>query len=343
MRLRSTHLPLLAALSSALLLVTACGGSGDDDSSSGSGTSEAAFLVTYPGIDPASELLKAGAMEAGQKLGVTVVFRTPTKFDVAEQSVVTESALSTPNLKGVAVVAADPNSLEGVMRTAKDKGLALTQGAGCTPQATSPICFDTHPPSLGEMAGQRMGELLGPEGGEVVIASGGLGDVNNAARAKGFTEALMKASPNAKVVQTLYSCETSDKTRACAENALAAHPNLRGYFGNGGEASIGAAEVFPKAGKKVFVGALDDAPDTVSYLPTGEVSFTLVQPLKCMGYLLVYSNYLQAVKNMTATTKYVNLGATMVDKTNVGDLEAANQETCTKLLDQFDNVVFKAA
>jgi hypothetical protein len=69
-----------------MLLVTACGGSGDDDSSSGSGTSEAAFLVTYPGIDPASELLKAGAMEAGQKLGVTVAFRTPTKFDVAEQS-----------------------------------------------------------------------------------------------------------------------------------------------------------------------------------------------------------------------------------------------------------------
>jgi ABC-type sugar transport system substrate-binding protein len=57
-------------------------------------------------------VLKTGAMEAEQKPGVTVVFRTPTKFDVAERSVVTESALSTPNLTGVAVVAADPNSLE---------------------------------------------------------------------------------------------------------------------------------------------------------------------------------------------------------------------------------------
>jgi hypothetical protein len=60
---------------------------------------------------------------------VTAVFRNPATFDVAQQLNVTQSALTYPNLKGVSVVAADPNSLEGVMKTAKAKGMVLAQGA----------------------------------------------------------------------------------------------------------------------------------------------------------------------------------------------------------------------
>ena len=300
-----------------------------------------AFLATYPGIDSAQMLIEIGANEAGEALGVEVVFRTPPTFDVAAQLAVTESALSIPNLAGVSVVAADPNSLEGVMRTAESRGLALSQGAGCTPEATAPICFDSKPSTVGELAGERMAELLGTEGGEVVIASGPLGDVNNEARSDGFTEALTTNNPNATVAQVLYECSDADQTRACAENALAAHPNLRGYYGNGGFAASGGAEVFPEAGQDVVVGAIDDAPETLDYITTGEVAFTITQPQQCMGYLLILSNYLQAVEDQVATVKYVDLGATTIDKDNVGDLEAANQQTCENLIDQFTNTVFQ--
>ncbi len=300
-----------------------------------------AFLATYPGIDPAEEQIKAGALQAGQELGVTAVFRNPATFDVAQQLNVTQSALTYPNLKGVSVVAADPNSLEGVMKTAKAKGMVLAQGAGCTPQATAPICFDTHPPALGESAAKYLAPLMGGTG-EVVIAQGTLGDVNNAARQKGFTDYMTANFPNIKIVQVLYGCDQPDKTVSCAQNAITTHPNLKGYYANGDGVAVGAS-VFAKAGKKVIVASLDNAPTTLAALKTGVVAFTLVQPLKCMGYLMIYSLYLQSVKHEVSTTKYVDLGSTYVDAKNVDSLDAAQQATCTKLKAEWDTTVFKPA
>jgi ABC-type sugar transport system substrate-binding protein len=309
--------------------------------SSAAGGAKPAFLATYPGTDPAEENIKRGALQAGTALNVTVVFRNPTTFDVAQQLNVTQSALSYPNLKGVGVVAADPNSLEGVMKTAKGKGLALVQAAGCTPQATAPICFDTHPPTLGESAASYLGPLLGGSG-QVVIAQGTLGDVNDKARETGFEGYMKQHFPKISIVDVLYGCNDSDKTVSCAQDALTKYPNLKGYFANGGGVALGAS-VFAKAGKHVITGTLDDAPPTLAAVKAGTVAFTLVQPQVCMGYLMVYSMYLQSEKHEAATTKYFDLGSTYVDAKNVGTLAAAEQTTCDKLIDQWNTTVFKPA
>jgi ABC-type sugar transport system substrate-binding protein len=337
MDLRRTRPVVAFALAVISLIASACGGS----STSGGSAAKPAFLVTYPGIDPAEEQIKIGALRAGQVLGVDVVFKTPPNFDVPAQLNVTQSALSYPNLKGVGVIAADPNGLEGVMKQAKSQGLAITQAAGCTPQATAPLCFDTHPPALGEAAAKYLAPLMGGSG-DVVIAQGLLGDVNNAAREKGFTDYMKANFPNIHVRQVLYSCDQPDKTAACAQNALASWPNLKGYYANGDGPGVGTT-VFTKAGKHIIVASLDDSPTTLSYLKDGTIAFTLAQPLQCLGYLLVLSNYLQAVKHMTSTTKYVDLGATYVDAKNVDTLAAAQQATCDGLIAKWNNEVFKAA
>jgi ABC-type sugar transport system substrate-binding protein len=227
------------------------------------------------------------------------------------------------------------------MKTAKARGLALAQGAGCTPQATAPICFDTHPPTLGESVAQYLGPLMGGSG-EVVIAQGTLGDVNDKARQTGFTDYMTQHFPNIKVVQVLYGCNDTDKTVSCAQDALTSHPNMKGYFANGGGVAVGAS-VFAKAGKKVITASLDDAPPTLAAVKSGTLAFTLVQPQVCMGYLMIYSMYLQAVKHEVPTTKYFDLGSTYVDAKNVDTLTAAEQATCTKLIAQWDSTVFKAA
>jgi ABC-type sugar transport system substrate-binding protein len=121
MSLRRTRPIALCALATIFLVATGCGGS----SPSGGSTSKSAFLGTYPGIDPAEEQIKIGFARAGKDLGVEAIFRTPPTFDVPAQFNVTQTALSYPNLKGVAVVAADPNGLEGVMKQAKAQGLVL--------------------------------------------------------------------------------------------------------------------------------------------------------------------------------------------------------------------------
>src|SRR5205823_2076375 len=118
-------------------------------------------------------------------LKVKLSWLTPTTFDVSQQRQITESALSLPNLKGVSVVAADPNSLEGVMRAAKAKGIAISQLSACTPKAVAPVCYSTDFSAAGEAVAKRMAKLLNNTG-DVVIATGVPGDVNHQLRIKGF-------------------------------------------------------------------------------------------------------------------------------------------------------------
>lgn len=336
MGLRRTLPMVLCGLSVISLVVAACGGS---SGGSGGTTAKPAFLLTYPGIDPAEEQIKIGALKAGQDLNVDVQFRTPQTFDVAQQYNVTQSGLTYANLKGVAVVAADPNGLEGVMKQAKSQGLALAQAAGCTPGATAPICFDTHPPTLGEAAAKYLAPLMGGAG-DVVIGQGTLGDVNNASRQKGFTDYMTANFPNIHVRQVLYGCDKPENTVSCAQNALSSFPNLKGYYANGDGVAAGAT-VFPKAGKHVIVASLDVSPSTLALVKDGTVAFTLMQPLQCLGYLMVLSLDLQVVKHKVAQTKYVDLGATYVDVKNMDDLPAAQQATCDKLTADWNNTYFK--
>ena len=178
--------------------------------------------------------------------------------------------------------------------------------------------------------------------GQVVIAQGTLGDVNNAARQKGFTDYMTQHFPNIKVVQVLYGCDQPDKTVSCAQDALTSFPKLKGYYANGDGVAVGAP-VFTKAGKHVFVASLDYEPTTLGYLKDGTVSFALIQPLQCLGYLLIYSQYLQAVKHEVPTTKYVDLGSTYIDAKNENNLPADQQATCTKLISEWNTTVFKPA
>ena len=60
-------------------------------------------------------------------------------FDTTQQLTLTEDGLSIPNLKGMSVVAADPSSLEGVVREALAKGLGVSQLAGCSPKSACPV------------------------------------------------------------------------------------------------------------------------------------------------------------------------------------------------------------
>jgi ABC-type sugar transport system substrate-binding protein len=346
MGMRLSRTALVTALVAVTAMATGCSSSATSSPQSGTTSAQAAsapkpaFLVTYPGIDPAGANIKTGALQAAQALDVTVVYRTPTTFDVAQQLNVTQSSLTYPNLKGVSVVAADPNSLEGVMKTAKSQGMALSQGAGCSPNTTAPICFDTHPYTLGQDAAKYLAPLMHGSG-NVVIAQGTLGDVNNRNRQIGFQDYMKAHDPNIKVLGVLYSCDQPDTSVKCAENALSAYPTMTAYYANGDGVAAAAPTVFAKAGKHIIIASLDNLPSTLADIKAGRVAFTLVQPQVCMGYLLVYSNYLQAIKHEVSTVKYVDLGSTYINQSNVDTLTAAEATTCAQLKAYFTNTVFK--
>ncbi|HEY2598937.1 MAG TPA: substrate-binding domain-containing protein [Candidatus Dormibacteraeota bacterium] len=327
----------LAILSVAIVsvVVSACG------SSSTGGTSTTPLYVgTYPGIDPYEEQLKASFMAEGAKLGVKVSWLTPTTFDVAQQLTITESALSQPGIAGLSVVAADPNSLEGVMKKAQQKGLGLSQLSACTPQAVAAICYSTDFEKAGATVAQKMGQVMGGSG-DVVIATGVPGDTNHQLRIKGFTDYMNQNYPNIKIVQTIANCDSADKTVSCAETALSGHPNLRGYYGTGGQASVGAFTVFSRAHKKVAVAAVDDDPTTIAAIKGSDQYFTYVQAPYCQGIMMVYLPYVMVTKHLKPTQKFFDTGVTIVDSANVNNYQDTVKANCTKLLQDLDTNVMK--
>jgi ribose transport system substrate-binding protein len=175
--------------------------------------------------------------------------------------------------------------------------------------------------------------------GDVVIAMGPLGDQNNASRQKGFTDYMTQNYPNIHVVQVIYDCNAVDKAATCAQNAIAAHPNMKAYYLNGNPAD--GITAFAKAGKNVIVAELDSAPTTIAMVKSGAAAFTLVQPLECDGYLMLLALYLQAEKHLVSTQKYYDLGSTYVDAKNVDTLSGAMNDTCNGLINDFKTNVFK--
>jgi ribose transport system substrate-binding protein len=330
-------MPLIVALGSAAILMTLSSGPALAQKQAGP---TPLFVGTFPGLGLAEQQIHQGAQAAAKALHVNLDWFAPASGAVSDQLTATESALSLPNLKGLSVVAADPNSLEGVMRQAKAKGIAISQLSACTPKATAPICYSTDFEKAGQEVAQKMATLMNGSG-KVVIATGIPGDVNHQLRVKGFTEYMKAHDPKIQIVQTIPNCDSADTTVQCAETALSAHPDLTGYYATGAAAADGAASVFPKAGKHVIVSAVDDDPTTISGIKKGSISFTYVQQLWCGGYLMVLLPYEQAFKGLVPHQKFVDTGIAFVDKSNVNTYKAAQTANCNKLINYINTKVMK--
>ncbi len=298
------------------------------------------FLGTYPGIDPYQAVLKVGAAAAAKALGVTLVWRTPETFDTAQQLTITEDGLSIPNLKGMSVVAADPSSLEGVVREALAKGLGVSQLAGCSPKSAAPVCYDSEPSALGATAAMHMGRLMHGSG-DVVVASGVPGNANDQGYVQGAAAYFHAHYPNIHIVQTLYNCDQADNTVNCAEAAVTAHPNLKGYLGAGNETTIGAETVFPQAGIHPIVGTEQDDPVTVQGIKKGSITFTQVQPPYCQGYLMVLIPYEEVYDHLSPVVKYFNTGAIYVDASNINTYKSQVVPDCQTLVKYVNSTVMK--
>ena len=299
------------------------------------------FVGTYPGIDPYQAQLKVGFDAAAKALHVKGTWLTSTTADSSAQLAITESALSTPNIKGLSVVAADPYSMEGVLKEAKQKGVATSQLSACIAKTVT-LCYSTDFVLAGEAVAQYMGKAMGGKG-DVVIAGGVPGDAAHEQRIKGFEEYLSAHYPNIKVVEVIPNCDDADTTVSCAEDALSAHPDLTGYYGTGGQAADGASSVFPKAGKHVVVAAVDVDPPTVQGLQNGSISVTYAQQPYCQGYLMVLVPYLEAFEHMVPTASFVNTGFLLVTKSNLSTYKSQVVPACQKIIKYVTSSVMKKA
>ncbi len=261
-----------------------------------------------------------GAAQAAQDLGVNYVWLAPPEFSFQKQLELFESALSYPGIKGVTLISAQATgAMADAIKKAEAQGVAVALWAGCDEgdgsKQAAPICWAGSFYNMGVECAKRLAKEMG-DAGEVVIAMEMIGDANQDARRDGFTAEITKNHPNIKIVDTLTDCDAAGTTR-CAETALAAHPNLKGYFGTGQTSAIGAVSVFPKAGRTdVKVSAADDPAEVIAGIKSGVITFSYSQIPYASGYMSIYVPWKMA-QGLKPTQHWIDLGIVFIDKDNV--------------------------
>jgi len=142
----------------------------------------------------------------------------------------------------------------------------------------------------GQMAGHKLGELLGGKGkvGMVMHAPGSFSTMD---RERGFEDALTKDFPGMSIAAQQFTGGDRAKALGVAENILAAHPEIAGIFASSEPSSIGAAKALKSrqlAGKVKLVG-FDSTDTLIDDVKAGVIQALVVQDPFKMGYEAVHT------------------------------------------------------
>ena len=143
----------------------------------------------------------------------------------------------------------------------------------------------------GREAGQAMIEALGEAGGKIAVLHFKQAE-SCQLRVKGFMEVIRthNASGKAKidVVTELESGAAKDLGYKAAEDALQAHPDLRGIFAINDPAALGARAAVEKAGKtQVLIIGFDGQPEGKQAIKDGKIYADPIQFPDQMGVRMV--------------------------------------------------------
>jgi ribose transport system substrate-binding protein len=234
--------------------------------------------------------IHAGALKAGKELGnVEVTFRGPEKEDDREQQVALVQNLISSKYDAIVLAPLDDKALVGPVKQATaakipvviiDSGLDAKVGE----DFVSFVATDNE--KGGQMAGQRLAEVLGNKG-KVLLLRYQEGSASTTLREKGFIDAISKVSGMTLIDPKRYAGPTRATAQEAAENLLLATPGIDGVFCPNESSTYGMLLALRGRGlnKKVKFVGFDASSAVVDAMKGGEIDGLVLQsPIK-MGYL----------------------------------------------------------
>jgi len=240
-----------------------------------------------------------GCKDAAKDLGVECLVRMPPKLDAAEQNRILEDLMAA-NIDGLAVSPVSPDNQTQLLNTIADRTNLITHDSDA-PDSNRLAYIGMSNYDAGRMCGQLVKEAL-PEGGEVMIFVGVLGQLNADQRRQGVIDELLGRSndpkrpfdPNDGPIKgdkyTIVDTRTDDgdqaRAKSNAEDAIVKHPKLGcmvGLFAYNPPAMLEALRGAEKIGDVKVVGFDEEAP-TLQGIVDGDCYGTIVQNPYQYGY-----------------------------------------------------------
>ena len=251
--------------------------------------------------------IHAGAVKAqreleGQGYKIELIWKGPLREDDRDQQIQVVENFMTRRVSGMVLAPLDSQALvKPVENVAKAKiPVVIFDSSLKTDKYVSFVATDNY--KGGQLAAERMGELLGGKG-NVILLRYAVGSASTEAREAGFMDTLKAKFPDIKVISS------DQHAGATRELAYQASQNLLNRFGrevNGvfcpceppTIAMTKALRDIGKAGGKVKVVGFDSGSQSVIDMKNGDVQGLVVQDPVKMGYLgvLTLVKHLQGEK-----------------------------------------------
>lgn len=261
--------------------------------------------------------VKAGMEKAATELGVRAEFIAPPVAD-ANLQVEKIEALLERNIQGIGISPNVPDSIIEVIAKARAKGIPV-------------ICFDSDSPNSkrlcyvgtnNEQAGYEAGKLMKkflPQGGRILVVSGGAGSLNHNERVTGFKRGIQGAK--IEVADIAFCNDDLNRATQLIEAYVVAHPDLSGIFCTASWA-ISAANVRKEKGLKCVIIGFDTVEGEMQLVKEGLIEGLVGQDPVNMGYqaTMVLDKLRKAGPKMEEIADDIDTGSVVVTRENVEEL-----------------------
>ncbi|MCO8121451.1 sugar-binding protein [Stieleria sp. TO1_6] len=242
-------------------------------------------------------IAEAGCQAAAKDLGVECLVRMPD--GAAEQKRMLEE-LNSMNLAGVAVSPINPENQTGILNELAASTNLITQDSDA-PKSNRLAYIGMNNYDAGRMCGKLIKEAI-PDGGEVIIFVGRLGQLNADQRRQGIIDELLDRSndpqrafdPADQVLKgdkyTVLDTRTDNfdfaQAKSRAEDAIAKYPNVSCMVGLFAYNPPNIIEAIRGAGKQdqIKVVGFDEDDRTLQAIQMGDCYGTVVQNPYQYGY-----------------------------------------------------------
>lgn len=306
---------VIATGAAAMLLLAACGDNGDDPGDGGYDVT----LIQGIANEPFYISMHCGALDAAEKLDVTLSVNAAAQWDVAQQTRIVDSVAAT-SPDAVLIAPVDRVAMEGPVQQLEQVGseVILVDTELDDPDiGVSRISSNNR--LGGELAAEALADLIEGGSGDVMVLSPERGISTTDARVDGFKEKAEADFPGLNIIAEQYPGDDAGAANQVVSATLAANPNLAGIFAANLVTGEGAAAALDSAGltDTVKLVQFDASPGQVEALREGTIQALISQ----QPYEIGYQGVEQAVQalNDESVTAEIQTQLTIVTADNVDD------------------------
>ena len=256
-------------------------------------------------------LVKAGAQEEADKLGVELKFIAPnSESDVQTQVDMIDTLVG----EGVSALCIAPSSQDAVLpalQKADEKGIPVLAIDTDTTFEKKLSFIGTGNEAAGKLGADYAMTVLG-EGAKVVVLRGRLGDLTHDQREKGIVDGL--TAGGAEILEIKAADSESEKALNVVQDLLTKYDKIDLIITTADSMAQGAQRAIEAAGAETLVYGFDGTIPVCELIIQDKILGSTAQSPFQMGVLGV-QNAVAAVKGETIETR-IDSGAAVVEKSN---------------------------